>query len=110
MKKILAVIMAVAMMLVIMPMSYAYETVEIDGYGEGVPQIKVTNIIGRDEYLSRPDEYGNTPLGYTCQAPVTVELAAESMFMFEGRQCIPVGDVLKYSVKELPVEGFVQIG
>lgn len=110
MKKILATVMAVVMMLAVMPITYAYETVEIDGYSEGVPQLKVTNIIGKDEFLSRPDQYGNTPLGYVCQAPVTVELAAESMFMFEGRQCVPVGDVLKYSVKELPVEGFVEIG
>lgn len=110
MKKILATILAVAMMLAAMPVSYAYETLEIDGYKKGFPQLRITNVIGEDEFTSRPDMYGEAKKGYLCQAPVTVELATDDMYTFEGRQCIPVGDILYVSVNLLPVEGQVEIG
>ncbi len=108
MKKTLAVVMAVVMMLALMPASYAYETLEIDAYEEGVPQLKISNVIGKDEFTSRPDMYGYEKNGYLCQAPVTVELGDE-LFLFEGRQCIPVGDILYASKYLLPIEGFVHM-
>ena len=110
MKKILAVVIALAMMLAVMPMTYAYETMEFDGYGEGFPQLRVTNVISKDEFTSRPDQYGYEKQGYLCQAPVTVELAADDLFLFEGRQCIPVGDILYVSTNLLPIEGYVEMG
>lgn len=110
MKKILATVLAMVMMLAVMPVSYAYEIVEIDDYGEGFPQLRITNVIGKDEFTSRPDMYGEAKKGYLCQAPVTVELAADDLFTFEGRQCIPVGDILYVSVNLLPIEGQVDIG
>ena len=110
MRKILATVLAMVMMLAVMPVSYAYETKEFDGYSEGFPQVRVSNVIGKDEFTSRPDQNGYEKDGYLCQAPVTVELAVDELFMFEGRQCIPVGDILYVSTKLLPIEGQVEIG
>ncbi len=104
-KKIIAISVAVTN-LVLATTAYALETKTFDGYEgtEGGPQISISNIIGVDSYLTRPDEYLE---GYTCKAPVTVTMIAEEMELFEITQIAPVENVLYYASYHPPISGNV---
>lgn len=84
----------------------AAETKTFDGYNgtEGGPQISITNILGVDSYLNRPDEYME---GYTCQAPVTISVIADEIELFEATQMVPVDNELYYVSYQPPVSGMV---
>ena len=104
-KSILAVVITM-LTLAITTSALAAETKTFDGYEgtEGGPQISISNIIGVDSYLNRPDEYLE---GYTCQAPVTVAVIADEIELFEGYQMVPVDNVLYYVSYQPPISGMV---
>lgn len=104
-RKILATAVATATLLSAIT-GYALETKTFDGYEgtEGGPQISISNIIGIDPYLNRPDEYME---GYTCQVPVTVSVIADEIELFEGIQIVPVENVLYYASYHPPISGNV---
>ena len=105
-KRILAAAVAVTNLL-LATTAYALETKTFDGYNgtKGDYQISVSNIIGVDSYLTRPDEYME---GYTCQAPVTVSVLAEEIDLFGGIQMVPVENVLYYASYQPPITGTVR--
>lgn len=105
-KRILA--MAVALVtLVSLTTAYATETKTFDGYDgtEGPHQISISNIIGVDSYLNRPDEYME---GYTCQAPVTISVITDEIELFQAIQMAPVNNELYYASYQPAVSGMVR--
>ncbi len=104
-KKIIAISVAITN-LVLATTAYALETKTFDGYDgtEGGPQISISNIIGVDSYLTRPDEYME---GYTCQAPVTVSVIADEIELFEATQIAPIENVLYYASYQPRISGNV---
>lgn len=105
-KKILATTVAVISLLSATT-GYALETKIINAETEAgdIPQISISNVIGVDDYLTRPDDFME---GYTCLAPVTVSLLADEMDMFEGIQIVPVNNTLYYASYQPPVTGSVR--
>lgn len=91
-KRILAVMMTIAMLLVGSNVVMAAETKVL--YGNlSEPVLEVTNVIGEDNVFGIQTEYGKREV-YLCQAPVTVTTAIDGICFFPAYQMIPVGNEL----------------
>lgn len=105
-KRILAMTVALVT-LASLTTAYATETKTFDGYEgtEGDAQISISNIIGVDSYLNRPDEYME---GYTCQAPVTISVITDEIELFEAIQIVPINNELYYASYQPAISGMVR--
>lgn len=105
MKKIIATSVAITSLLSATT-GYCLETKTFDGYdgAKGGPQLSISNIVGVDSYLTRPDEIME---GYACEAPVTVSLLEDNIYLFGGIQMIPVENVLYYASYRPAISGNV---